>query len=154
MLGSPILTGGNSNNIQSLSGLNVVRYTFPGITSSYTNNSLTGYADSIVILDGISLTEGVDYTLSGNTINFSVPVNGGQHLIVLLAVFQVSIRHTFNSSGNTYINNLLNGYANSVVYLDGIALILNVDYTIAGNTITFTSNYNSNQHLLILRVAS
>lgn len=138
----------NFKLIDGLFGSNSVSYLGPpvglinGVNKVYT--FATAPAQIILLLDGLIMTPGIDYSYAAGTVTFLVlaPSAGdsiqgfgavtGQNTLTLLG-----ITGTIDGSNNTFTLSALPG--NLFLAKDGVLMLSGSDYTLAGTVITFAT---------------
>lgn len=98
-----------------------------------------------VFLNGIRQTPGADYTLTTDTIVFTTAPFTGDRLLVDYAAAITEVNRIYNETPEGDTDGVNQNFVLSqtpvsiYVYLNGVRQFAGVDYTIAGNTITFAN---------------
>ena len=105
---------------------------------------------AVVSLDGASLTQNIDYTLSGTRLTLANGAIAGQTLAVQLLTTVASTTSFVASSGQNAFALTSNPNSSVVlVTLDGSVLSAGTDYLVAGGYLTLASGAQAGQTLVI-----
>jgi hypothetical protein len=157
-------TNGSNIEVQiwNLTGIGGSVYSGNYSTSTFTANGVQNTTtvtngmtvDTVIVtFDGVVQTPTTDYTISGTTMTFTTAPGNGVLVQVRELATGTNPQFALNSytGDNTTVNfSIASGAtaANTLVTLNGVLQTPNVDYTVSGSTLTFTSAPSSGQAIL------
>jgi hypothetical protein len=159
------ITANNSNTPKSIifeatggggAGPSVVEsdvFTANGVQSVFTLSKSTSTDKTFVYFSGVAQVPEVDYQVSGKTLTFNTaPLNGTT--IEVRSIIDVTLVNTSSFISDTYTANgaqtvyQLSGFPYSsnglFVFVDGVTQVPFIDYTVAGDILTFTAPPEAN----------
>lgn len=137
-------------------GIDIDTYKFigNGVTANYVVSSSYDPENLIISVDGLSVSNTLDYTVAGNTITFlNIPPSESNILIKAFDTAQVSIdTYRFVGNGITTAYSLNSSsyiVDNMFVSVDGLMFGDTTDYTLSGNTVTFINTPPTQSNIII-----
>lgn len=129
--------------------------TIDGSNTDFALDNIPEQSNINVFLNGVLQKIGLDFTLNGDTVVFTNPPIDGDWVLVDYFYVPAPTGKIYNSSPTGSINGSNDNFVLSAtptkayVYLNGILQQPDVDYTLTGDTVTFTVAPESDDWILI-----
>ena len=136
-------TGGATANITVTSQT----FTGDGSTTAFILNKPTTNLETFVFLNGVAQVPVTDYSISGTTLTFvTAPPSDNEIEVRTLSIDDINgvdiTLSSFTGNGSNTVYTLataLGSNSSTFVYLNGVAQVPVVDYSVANTTLTFTT---------------